>query len=165
VIEGLARLGGGERDQALALLEQAVERSMATAPTYCGAWALAALALATRDETRGRALIDEAERLLALGCVSHNHLEFRMLAIEFLLDLGDWPGVEAHAARLAHFTRDEPLPWADLVISRARALAAAAGAPPDEAVAGALRDSLARCARLGFATLEPRLRTALGRPH
>jgi ATP/maltotriose-dependent transcriptional regulator MalT len=160
VVNGLALLGTGEAKPARAALEAAVDRSRESAPGYCGAWALSALALACGDEGRGRELLAEGEALLARGCVSHNHLEFHMMAVEFLLEMRDWAGVAQHAEALNAYTRDEPLPWADLVIARARALAATrGGARPGDG--GALRDALDRVQDMGFVALGPRLRQAL----
>lgn len=160
VVSGLALLGAGEAARAREALEVAVERSRESTPTYCGAWALASLALACGDEARGRDLLAEGEALLAQGCVSHNHLEFRMQAAEFLLEARDWEGVARHAEALAQYTRDEPLPWAEVVIARARALAAARGGARSGA-GKALRDALGRVQDMGFVALEQRLRQAL----
>ena len=160
LIVGLARLGLGERQAALATLEQAVEQALQSAPTYGGAWALAALAYARGEEVRGRALLEEGERLLAAGSVSHNHLEFRKFAIEFLLDAGDRDGARRQAAALAEYTRDEPLPWADVIVARAEVLAAADGRR--RASARRLREVLDAVEHMGFEALAPRLREALG---
>jgi DNA-binding SARP family transcriptional activator len=160
VVIGLALHGAGQAARARDALEVAVERSRESTPTYCGAWALASLALACRDEARGRELLEEGEALLERGCVSHNHLEFRMQAAEFLLEARDWDGVVRHAEALAHYTRDEPLPWADVVIARARALAAARGGAR-RGHREELRDALAHVQGIGFAALEPRLLRAI----
>ncbi|MCU0259223.1 MAG: tetratricopeptide repeat protein [Solirubrobacteraceae bacterium] len=162
VVNGLALHGVGEVALARDALEVAVERSRESTPTYCGAWALGSLALACGDEARGRELLAEGEALLAHGCVSHNHLEFRMQAVEFLLGARDWDGVARHAEALALYTRDEPLPWAEAVIVRARALAAARGRPR-RSHGQALQEALATVQAVGFAALEPRLREALAR--
>jgi hypothetical protein len=79
------------------------------------------MAMATDDPLARRRLLDEGEALLARGCVSHNHLEFRLLATEVSLRAGDDAGALHHAQALESYTRQEPLPWADLVIARARA--------------------------------------------
>jgi hypothetical protein len=93
--------------------------------------------------------------------VSHNHLEYRMLAIESYLDARDWPAVAAQADALAEFTRDEPLPWAELVIGRARALVEAADGPVEPGLRRRLRELLETAERMGFAALVPRLRSRL----
>jgi DNA-binding SARP family transcriptional activator/predicted negative regulator of RcsB-dependent stress response len=163
LIQGLARYGLGDPQAARATLERAVEQALQFAPTYSGAWALAALAFACGDEARGRTLLDDGERLLAGGSVSHNHLEFHNFAIEFLLDAGDRDGVARQAAALADYTRDEPLPWADVIVARAEALVTAAGGRRRRAAAGRLREVLGEIERMGFEGLAPRLRVALER--
>jgi DNA-binding SARP family transcriptional activator/predicted negative regulator of RcsB-dependent stress response len=163
LIEGLARRGLGDSQAARATLELAVERALQHAPTYSGAWALAALALACDDEARGRTLLGDGERLLAGGSVSHNHLEFHHFAIEFLLNVGDRSGVARQAAALADYTRDEPLPWADVIVARAEALVAAAGSGRRRSAVDRLRQVLGEVDRMGFDALAPRLRAALER--
>jgi DNA-binding SARP family transcriptional activator/predicted ATPase len=120
-LNGLALNGLQRREDARAVLQDAVELARAAAPTYCGPWALGAMAMATDEPLALRRLLDEGEALLARGCVSHNHLEFRLLATEVSLRTGDRDGALHHAQALEAYTRQEPLPWADLVIARARA--------------------------------------------
>lgn len=163
LLRGLAQHGLGREDESVATLEEAVAWARSDAPSYCGPWALAALAFACGDTTRGRALLDEGEQLLERGSVSHNHFEFRMLAVEFLLAARDWPAVRHHAAALAAYTRDEPLPWSDLVIARAEALAAAGKATRRKMNAGRLLDLQQQAERMGFVALLPGLRDALQR--
>ncbi len=123
-LSGLALNGLQRREDARAVLQDAVELARVAAPTYCGPWALGAMAMATDEPLALRRLLDEGEALLARGCVSHNHLEFRLLATEVSLRTGDRDGALHHAQALEAYTRQEPLPWADLVIARARALTA-----------------------------------------
>jgi hypothetical protein len=85
---------------------------------------------ATHDPARSRALLDEGEHWLADGCVSHNYLEFYRHAIEVSLRSGDWDRAERYADALEAYTRDERLPWADLVIGAGRLLARAGCAGP-----------------------------------
>jgi DNA-binding SARP family transcriptional activator len=163
LLQGLAQDGLGRHDESVATLEEAVEQARSDAPTYCGPWALAALACASGDSTRGRALLEEGEQLLSRGSVSHNHFEFRMLAIEFLLAARDGPGVRHHAEALAAYTREEPLPWSDLVIARAEALAAVGKAARGRANSRRLQEVLQQAERMGFVALLPGLRAALDR--
>ena len=123
-LSGLALNGLQRRDEARAILRDAIELARAAAPTYCGPWALGAMALATDEPLARRRLFDEGEALLARGCVSHNHLEFRLLATEVSLRAGDRECALHHAQALEDYTREEPLPWTDLVVARARAQAA-----------------------------------------
>lgn len=131
VLNGLALIGLQRREDARLVLDDAVSLARVVAPTYCGPWALGVLALATDDLQASRRLLDEGEALLARGCVSHNHLEFPLFAIEVSLRAGDHAEALRHAAELEAYTRAEPLPWVDVVVARARALAVDAGAASD----------------------------------
>lgn len=117
----LAEQGGGADGQVL--LRQATVLALEVAATYCGPWCLGVQALFTPNAERARELLAQGEALLARGCVSHNHLEFRRLAIEFSLRHGDFREARRHAAALTHYTRGEPLPWSELVVRRAEWLA------------------------------------------
>ena len=131
-LRGLAARGLGDHAFAQESLAGSVAITREAARTYCGPWALASLALATDDPARSRALLDEGERWLADGCVSHNYLEFYRHAIEVSLRSGDWDRAERYADALEAYTRDERLPWADLVIGAGRLLARTGCAAPGE---------------------------------
>jgi tetratricopeptide (TPR) repeat protein len=113
---------GGSAD-AQVLLQRASTLALDVARTYCGPWCLGIQALHTPNAERARELLAQGEALLAGGCVSHNHLEFRRAAIEFCLRRGDVREVRRHVTALADYTRDEPLAWSQLVIARAEYLA------------------------------------------
>ncbi|MBX3702330.1 MAG: AAA family ATPase [Steroidobacteraceae bacterium] len=117
----LAEEGGGADAQVL--LRQAASLALEVAPTYCGPLCLGIQALFTPNVERAREFLAAGEALLARGCVSHNHLEFRRLAIEFCLRHGDFREARRHAAALADYTRGEPLVWSGLVVQRAEWLA------------------------------------------
>jgi tetratricopeptide (TPR) repeat protein len=158
---GLARLGLGEHELALATLEQAASLAREACPTYCGPWAFVALAQALQHEERwARALLDEGEALLGRGCVSHNHLEFRHHAMVLLAAWQDWTGVARQADALEHYTRHEPLPWAELTIAAHRALCTFAMSPRERA-RPALVDALERVRAVQFLELAPPLERAL----
>jgi hypothetical protein len=74
--------------------------------------------------------------MLAEGCVSHNHLEFRRAAMEFWLRHGDARETRRHAAALRAYTKDEPLAWSELVIRRAELLADRLDDPARKDLAG-----------------------------
>ena len=103
---------GGVAD-AQVLLQRASSLALEVARTYCGPWCLGVQALHTPNVERARELLAQGEALLAAGCVSHNHLEFRRVAIEFGLRHGDMREVRRHAAALRDYTKDEPLAWSD----------------------------------------------------
>jgi tetratricopeptide (TPR) repeat protein len=117
----IGELGGGADAQVL--LQRASALALDVARTYCGPWCLGIQALHTPNVERARELLAQGEALLADGCVSHNHLEFRRAAMEFGLRHGDLRETRRHAAALRAYTEDEPLAWSDLVIRRAEYLA------------------------------------------
>jgi hypothetical protein len=129
---------GGTAD-AQVLLQHAASLALDVARTYCAPWCLAVQALHMPNVERARDLLAQGEALLAGGCVSHSHLEFRRLAMEFNLRHGDYTETRRHAAALRDYTKTEPLAWADLVIRRAGYLAGAAERPQhgDDAAARA----------------------------
>src|SRR5688572_15533673 len=117
----LGELGGTADAQVL--LHQATTLALEVAPTYCGPWCLGVQALFTANADRAKELLVQGEALLAQGCVSHNHLEFRRLAMEFHLRRGDFKEVRRHAAALTAYTSEEPLPWSEIVVRRGEWLA------------------------------------------
>jgi hypothetical protein len=123
------------------LLHQASALALEVAKTYCGPWCLGVQALYTPNVERARELLAQGEALLAGGCVSHNHLEFRRLAMEFNLRHEDYRETRRHAAALRDYTREESLPWSDLIIGRAEWLADRAE-DPERADLAARRDAL-----------------------
>ena len=123
----LGELGGTADAQVL--LQRASALALEMARTYCGPWCLGVQALHMPNVERARELLAQGEALLAGGCVSHNHLEFRRVAIEFCLRHGDVREARRHAAALREYTREEALAWSDLVIGRAELLADRAEEP------------------------------------
>ncbi|HWJ04785.1 MAG TPA: BTAD domain-containing putative transcriptional regulator [Steroidobacteraceae bacterium] len=161
--QGAARCFDGDLAVGRRLLEEAAARAREVAVTYCGPWALAALAFHCGDAERARNLLDEGERGLALGAVSHNHFEYRLNAVELMLELGDTAGALRHAGALTEYTREEPLAWSDLVVARAQVLAAAVATGRLDA--DAARDVRLRAERIGFRWLLPRLDRAAATPN
>jgi hypothetical protein len=119
---------GGIAD-AQVLLQHAAALALEVARTYCGPWCLAVQALHMANEVRARELLAQGEAMLAEGCVSHNHIEFRRLAMEFNLRHGDLAQARRHAAALRDYTKDESLAWCELIIGRAEYLADCAENP------------------------------------
>jgi tetratricopeptide (TPR) repeat protein len=115
----------GQRAGALSDLHQALEISRETGMAYMGPIYLGLLARAT-DEPEARAgALKSAEDLLPTSPISHNHLIFRMVAIDASLESGNWAEAERYAADLESYTAPEPSPWADFYIARGRLLAQA----------------------------------------
>ena len=137
----IGELGGAADAQVM--LQRASALALEVARTYCGPWCLGIQALHTPNAERARELLAQGEALLASGCVSHNHLEFRRAAMEFCLRHGDVRETRRHAAALEDYTKDEPLAWSGLVIARAEYLADRAE-DPARADLAARREALVR---------------------
>jgi hypothetical protein len=105
----------GRRWEAAAQLRDALEISRQTGFGFVGPAILGALALATDDPMERRGALDEGERALCAGSVSHNHLWFYFYAMAAALGVGDWAEAERYAAALETYTSAEPLARADFV--------------------------------------------------
>jgi class 3 adenylate cyclase/tetratricopeptide (TPR) repeat protein len=152
----------GRRSRAARLVRNALAISRETGMAYFGPCLLGWLALHTDDaEERGAALA-EGEALLAAGSVSHNYMFFCQAAIEAALRAGDWTDAERYAAALEDYTRPEPLPWADFIIARARALAAWGRGERDAAAVQRLRELRDQCHRAGLRSALAAIEAALG---
>jgi tetratricopeptide (TPR) repeat protein len=161
ILEGLALRGLGRLDEGYGLLERSAAVSREVCPTYCGPWAFAALALATTDANRARALIDEGERLLERGCVSHNHLDFRPAAIEVSLRDGDARAALHHADALERYTSEEPLAPASMYVERGRLLVALRSGTPVPALIDRINNTLQQFDSMGFVAASAGLRAAV----
>ena len=117
------RLHAGDRAGALELLEASLAISRETGVTFWGPWILGAIAVASDDPKRRRDALNEGQAILDQGCVAHNYFWFYRDAIEVSLAEGDWGRVDGYVTALHDYFRDEPMPWADFIIARGRALA------------------------------------------
>ena len=82
---------------------------------HIGPWLHGVRALAETDPSARRQFLEEGERLLALGCVSHNHIQLRELAIDAFLEMGDWDAVERSCERIRSYTAAEPLAMCEFI--------------------------------------------------
>ncbi|MGH8768089.1 MAG: tetratricopeptide repeat protein [Burkholderiales bacterium] len=114
----------GKTDEAVELLREAFAMSREMI-TYFGPPILGSLAELTRDAEERQRCLDEAERILQLGCPTHNHIFFYRSAIALSLRLGDWNDAERYADLLQGKFSEEPVPVVTFIVERARALAAA----------------------------------------
>jgi hypothetical protein len=149
--QALGELGGVADAQVL--LHQASTLSLEVAPTYCGPWCLGVQALFTPNADRAKEMLARGEVLLADGCVSHNYLEFHRLAMEFHLRHGEFREMRRHAAALTAYTRDEPLPWSEIVVRRGEWLADRVENPMREDLAPRRAALLADLDAMGFNSL------------
>jgi len=113
-------------------------------PRYLLPSALGMLAAATVDRAERKAALEEGERLLAAGTVSHNRIWFNRFAIEAALVDGDAAAVEHYADALERAS-NEPLPYLEFLAARARLLAADLRGDADRTVAARLAETARRC--------------------
>jgi len=142
----------GRLDQARALAEEARAMSREAGLNFTAPRVMGLIALLAEDPDERRRALEEGEALLRAGAVGHNHLWFYRDAMEAALRAKDWEGAQRFAAALEDYTRAEPLPWSDFVITQARTRAALGRGQRDPALVARLdllRDE-ARRARLGL---------------
>jgi hypothetical protein len=101
----------------------AICREHEHAMSHTGPFVYGVSALVETDPATRVRLLEEGARQLALGCVSHNHLQLPELAIEVLLEIGDWDGVDRNCERIRTYTAEEPLALCDFIADRGAALA------------------------------------------
>jgi class 3 adenylate cyclase/tetratricopeptide (TPR) repeat protein len=122
-MNALIALRRGDRQRARQLAESALAICREHGTGHIGPWIHGVCALIEPDRAARLRLLEEGEKQLALGCVSHNHLQLRELAIDALLELDDWSSVEANCDRLRAYTAAEPMAMSAFVIARGLALA------------------------------------------
>jgi hypothetical protein len=106
-------------------------------------------------------LLREGEALLAEGCVSHSYFEFYWNATEVSIETRDWAEVRRYADALAKYTSEESIPWAELVIARARMLADIGEGVETADTKQALTELAAHIRQMGGLALLPRIETTL----
>ena len=148
----------GSYDEARRCLQEAWALSEEVGHRFAGPLVLAGLAAVARTEEERNAALEDGERWLADGCVSHCHLGFRQTAIDLALDHGKWDEAQRHATELEDYLRDEPLPLMDFLIARGRVLADAGRGAADVA---ALKKCRERAVALQAAGYLPSLERAL----
>ncbi len=157
-------LNEGRPDEALPFAEEGLAIARETGMTYCGPLLLSVLARATEDPERCATALREGEALLADGGVSHSYFEFYDNAIELSLDAHAWAEARRYAQALRQYTREEAVPWADVVLERAALLSDIGEGRADAATRRALETLLERCKRMRAQVFVPRMEAALRKP-
>ena len=85
--------------------------------------AFGTLAEATDDAQERRVALEKGEQLLS-SAIGDTHLNFFRDAMEASLRAEEWHQVDRYARKLETLTHEEPMPWSDFFIARARVLAA-----------------------------------------
>ena len=153
----------GEREIARERAERALAICHQHGMGQIGPWLHGVRALIETDADARRRWLDEGERLLALGCVSHNQVQLPELAIDALLEVGDWAGVEKHCGRIRSYTAAEPLTLWDFVVARATALVAFGRDERSDALRATLLGLRQEGARAELNSLLPAIDAALER--
>ena len=128
-------------------------------PSYILPFGLAIEAVIATEPGERAALLAEGEKVLAAGAVSHNIIFFNRHAIDACVAAGEWGDVERYAAALEAGMAHEPTPMTDLLVARARALAAAGHGRKDEKE---LRRLIDEAIRVHWQAVLPALEAALG---
>jgi class 3 adenylate cyclase/tetratricopeptide (TPR) repeat protein len=113
----------GDPRQARARADNALAICREHGMGHIGPWVHGVVALVETDPARRQGWLEEGEKQLKLGCVSHNYIQLRELAIDVLLEIGDWDGVERNIDRIRSYTVAEPMALPDFVMARGAALA------------------------------------------
>jgi class 3 adenylate cyclase/tetratricopeptide (TPR) repeat protein len=159
--EGKIALCEGHEAKALATFHEALAISRETGIQYVGPSLLADIAITTEDAEERRAALAEGEALLQGGGLGHNYFEFYGLAIDTSLKSQNWEEAERYAAALEDYTRQEPLALCDLLIARARTLAAVGRGGRDAEILAEVQRLRAEADRIGLTTALPALNEAL----
>jgi predicted ATPase/class 3 adenylate cyclase len=114
----------GRRQEATRILREAYASSKESGLNFLGPSILGYLAVTTDDPEERSQALREGERLLLEKSVSHNYLRFYRFAMDASLETGNWSETERYASAMETYAHAEPLPWADLLVERGRALAA-----------------------------------------
>ena len=149
----------GEARQLFVAGLEAAERTRSMG--FHGPQVLSALASVAEDPKERDALLERADALSEAGCVGHAQLRFYPDVIDFMLRAGEIARALLYADRLEAFTRDEPLPWSDVFVTRARLLAAARQHGLDEATRAGLETLRARAEALDLRHSLPLVEEAL----
>jgi tetratricopeptide (TPR) repeat protein len=133
-------LASGRVADAREQIDRALVASRETDMRFCGPMVLGIKARLHDDEHDRARCRAEAEALLAEGLIGHNVIGYHRQGMEDALERGEWSRGLRHASALEAYTRPEPLPYADFLIARYRALTGLASRPGERA----LHDELAR---------------------
>lgn len=119
----ITRIAQGQRQPAREYLAQSLDVARQTSLRFFGPAIFSALALVADDDAERRQALEQGEALLHEGS-GQSHLWFYRQAIDAALAAQDWTEAERYASALEDYVRPEPLPWAQLIIERGRALVA-----------------------------------------
>lgn len=120
---GEIRLLQGRREEALALLREALQISREAGIRYLGPAILGVLGRAAIDPVERSAALEEGESLLRSGAVSHNYFFFYRNAGEVANESGEWDKLDLYAEALKRCVAPDIVPWVEFHSAKCRALA------------------------------------------
>jgi serine/threonine protein kinase/predicted ATPase len=138
-----AQIGLGALDEARDSADRGLALCRAHGAHFVGAALLATRARLEPDRAVQDQLLAEGEGVLAAGTLSFNRFWFYENAIEVQLARGDASSARSLADALSR--TEEPLPWVESIVLRARALADHVEGRRDDATRKQLRASLENC--------------------
>jgi len=109
-------------DEALAAAQEALEGARGDGMVYTGAMVLGTYARVCGERKMANDCLKEGVGTLGGRVPAHNHLWFRLDAMDTALDWNDWDQVDRHADAFESFTRPKNIPWAIFHIERCRLL-------------------------------------------
>ena len=159
LMKGDRELARKHSQKALSILREA-ESGM----TFRGPTALGICALTAEKPDQLHSILQEAEDLLAGGCIDHNYLDFYEDAIQACLQASELDEVDRYAQALEDYTATDPLPRSRLLIARGRALAAHGRGNRDQETMESLRLVHEEASKVALKFTLPELEKALKSP-
>ena len=155
------RKAQGRVAEARELISQALDLCTQIGMAFIGPSVLAAQASASTDTAERRRLLQEGEAMLSSEGLAHGRLMFYRDAIDVALADRDWDRALRYADGIEQVVVDEPLPFADLIGARARALVALARDGHEPSVVDELIGMRERLRYAGMGALVPGIDAAL----
>ena len=160
---GLLAIRAGHIAAGREKLHAAIALSAEVGMVFLGAQLVGTLARIEVDPVARRGYLAQGEELLKQGAVSHNVFTFLECAIHASLAAADGSEAERYCDMLGAFTAGEPLPWADFIMARGRALARAGRGETGAALVGELEALRRQAADARGDLYLPEIDAALGR--
>lgn len=150
MMEARAEHSLGNAGEASRLADLTVAAVAKFGSTFIGPAALAFRAMISADDADRRRDMEEARGILDRGCVSHNHFWYAQFGIDGALMRGEWREALALADGLEEYCSGQPLPWAEFLVERGRALAQWGEGARGAAAASRLQNLLETAGRTGL---------------
>ena len=93
-----------------------------TAEAFIGPWVLGSCALLSNTAEEAEHFLDQADRILEIGCVGHNYYRFYIAAIDTTIKFNLYERTTQYIKKFRKFTEEEPCPWSDFYLKRGKGL-------------------------------------------